>query len=1640
MTVKAKDIWINVSDQSIPVTGERYIIPASYSTFSIDLNRMYDKLSFSPQEFSVAVSQSSNILRLPMPDGTYQNFSIVESSLFPDKLAQKYPTIKSYLGQGVDDKTATLRLSVDHNGFHAMIIAAHGTVYIDPYSINNTDYCISYYKKDFYATNTKVRDQKCVEENFVFQKTSTPFVAGQSGDELRVYRAAIATTGEYSQFHGGTTADAIAAVNTTLNRINGVYEREASFRLQLVENNDLIIYTDATTDPYTNGNAGAMINENQTNVDDVIGSSNYDIGHVFGKDSGGLAGLGVVCLNNQKARGITGHPSPIGDPFDIDYVCHEMGHQFGGNHTQNNSCERTSSSAYEPGSASTIMGYAGICAPNIQNYSDDYYHTYSFDQITTHTNGTGNCAEITPTGNNIPVANAGEGGFTIPANTPFELIGSGNDLDPGNELTYCWEQFDLGPVTDSNDDNLQNPSGNQPIFRSLLPTTSPTRVFPNMDDLLNGTETIGELLPTYSRDLTFRLTVRDNNAGGGGVSYDQMAFDVSEEAGPFVVNAITDNWEYGNTYTVTWDVANTDVAPINCSTVDIYLSTDAGLNFDELLISGVPNTGSAEIVCPNLPAADARVKVKATDNVFFNISNIFQLVEPTEPNFAIVVDPIDLDVCSGEMSVFDIQVEAILGYDQLVNLSIPGAPAELSVNFDPTDVVPGGNSTLTISSPLPIPAGVYPFDIEATSGEITHSEEVTVSVYLGIPEIPALLFPTNELTEVSLTPSFTWEEQEAASSYSIQIATDQELTNVVDEVSNINDITYTIGQLLDPETQYFWALIANSPCGDSEQSEVFSFTTGLDDAIEIPGCTDETMFNYNENATIDDGSCVPFLFGCTNSNADNFDPDANQDNGSCIISGCTNPDALNFDVEATNDDGSCMIAGCTDPEASNYNEEANVDDGSCVPNIYGCTDPEAYNYNPNANVESGNCNYTSWVIIDYLNLDGSNYQFWTYINQIQFINNINWNMGDGTQYQSIDEPIHSYTENGVYEVSVTVISLTGAYTAYATVEVNGVIYGCTDEDAVNFNADANIDDNSCEVVVEGCTDPNAINYDELANTDDGSCIGSVYGCTDETALNYNAEANIDDGSCESIIEGCTDEAALNYIADANTDDGSCEYPLSTQPDWVVQPTSNNHIILIPNTADISINDMPIELGDYIGVFYTDQDGIESCAGMMLWQGITNTMTVYGTDPNEFNGLQVGDVFTWKTWKATTNEVRDAIADYDATMPNTNAYAVDGISSITALSNTVAQSIVINEGWNLISTYIVPDYPSMGDFFAPVVNDLFLAKDEVGNVFWPDYNLNNIGDHTMAKAYKVKMNADTELEVRGALSNPMDYPIELAQGWSYLGYLRTKPANIAIVMESIENDILLIKDGVGNVYWPEFGVNTIGDMEPGKGYQIRMTNPANFTYPSNEIDIPEFRYENRRKVSYFTNPNPKEFNMTIGLPLSTLNSFNIGDEVAVFNDSNELIGSSVYYGKSLVITAWIDANDIGSNMQFSYWSSITKIEEYLHVEFSGNVNLQPNAIELANAITVNRESSSRFNVFPNPSSDYINLEFNLSEESDILITILNAIGEKVIELSPKYFEKGLHTELVHLNDLSSGLYFIKLSSNTSNEVNVFKVQK
>lgn len=606
------------ADPSLVPFSKPYIQAKHYRTVEIDVNRLYAELEQAPHRDNPGIS-APLVMELPHPDGSMHPYKVLENSTMDPELAARFPEIKTYDAYGLDDSGELVKFDITPHGFHAMImVPGKHTIFIDPLSRNNTPYYMVYYQKDFITT----KKMKCgVTGQVQPLKDFSQF--GQftnfASCELRRYRLAMAATAEYTAFHGGTVPLALAAEVTTMNRVNGIYERDMAITMQLIANNTAIIYTDATTQPYTHGSPSDLIEENQDNLDSVIGSANYDIGHVVDADGSGLASLGSVCDADVKAKGATGQPMPVGDPFDVDYVAHEMGHQFGANHVQNNNCQRNDPTAVEPGSGSTIMGYAGICEQNVQPHSDAYFHGISLQEMghfissPEHT-----CPVKTP----IPFAPkiTNTNGFThIPVSTPFSLTASATNPG-GGLLTYTWEQM-------NNEISQQPPVSTAtggPNFRSFSPSTLSTRFFPNLMALANQGPFTWEVLPSVSRILKFRISVRANTPGGSCNAFTDVAVTTDSHSGPFVLTHPTTSgitWPAETSQTVTWNVANTYLAPVNAQTVDILLSTDGGMTYPYILLQGAANVGVANVIVPSLATSTARLMVRSSNRTFFTTSS-----------------------------------------------------------------------------------------------------------------------------------------------------------------------------------------------------------------------------------------------------------------------------------------------------------------------------------------------------------------------------------------------------------------------------------------------------------------------------------------------------------------------------------------------------------------------------------------------------------------------------------------------------------------------------------------------------------------------------------------------------------------------------------------------------------------------------------------------------------------------------------------------------------------------------------------------------------------------------------------------------------------------------------------------------------
>ncbi len=697
-----EEIWSQINATSLRQSVvERRETPDRFAAFSLDKNRLRQMLDRAPEEFSDGADM---ILSLPMPDGTLARFSIEHSLIVEPGLLKKFPELgATYRGQGIDDPTATVRFDLLPSGFHAMILRAGTTVFIDPQG----DSYIAYEKtaltppKDPFICHVNDRhiSDELITKQFDIFGSSAVATDVISGSTLRTYRLALAATREYTAFYGGTLAGAAGGQVVTMNRVNAIYERELGIRLNIIANNNLIIWT-AEPDPYTNNNGSSLLAQNQSVLDAVIGSANYDIGHVFSTAGGGVASPSSTCNGPTKARGTTGIATPVGDAFDITYVAHEMAHQFGAGHTFNGtsgSCgggNRIAGSANEPGSGISIMSFAGFCLiEDLAPQSIDSFVVKSLEQIIAFREGAGSCGAQTPTGNAPPTV-TGPANFTIPIQTPFSLTASATDVN-GDALTYDWQEYYTTSPTAA-PPNTDGDGQARPIFRKYQPAISGTRYFPSLNYILSSSNIppstydcgratpclTGEIMSSMNRTMNFQVVVRDNL---GGINTATSQVTVSSLAGPFGVTAPNTavNFTAGTTQTVTWSVANSNLAPVNAANVDILLSTDGGMTYSMVLAANTPNDGSQAVTIPNTATTTARILVRARLNIFFDVS---------DTNFTITASSFTV---SGR--VFGLGDRGVRGA-RVTLTPLTGPPITVFTNsFGQYSVsnVPGGSYTIT---------------------------------------------------------------------------------------------------------------------------------------------------------------------------------------------------------------------------------------------------------------------------------------------------------------------------------------------------------------------------------------------------------------------------------------------------------------------------------------------------------------------------------------------------------------------------------------------------------------------------------------------------------------------------------------------------------------------------------------------------------------------------------------------------------------------------------------------------------------------------------------------------------------------------------------------------------------------------------
>lgn len=812
---------------------------------------------------SPVFSRQEIFTSIPMPGGALSELRFEPHSSLHPELAARYPRIRSFTGW--DPKSGIrARISLSPRGIQATYRLDDGSLWVlDPVDRSKGRYVLRG------ASSIEIDEFQCLTETKGHSESLESSARVVTDGTLRILRLAVTTPGEYTDYHGGTKEAALAAINATVTRNNEIFMVDVGVQLQLIPNNDELIFLDADTDPFDSDN---LISESANTINTIIGGLNYDLGHLFQSEDNSLlgqaGGIGTVCRDDIKGSGFSRQEQAEGFVFDF-LVAHELGHQFGANHTFSFRSEFTGVQA-EPGSGTTIMGYAGITGPNnVAPFADGYFHINSMVQIRNYL-ATQSCGETIETGNTAPVLGEVVSSFLIPQGTAFVLEASATDAD-GDDLTYCWEQVDNGLVTRTNFGPTNREGAN---FRSRPPVPDGARYFPNLNAVRVGqltqtdpsSNTAWETVSTVARDMRFNVTVRDNEASGGQVVTESVDIEVVQQAGPFAFTNLNtgSTLEAGSPIELTWDVAGTNSDPIFVDEVTVLASSDGGRSFPFVVQEDVPNTGSATIQVPPISTEELRFMIRAEGNVFFAVNAANQIVDV--PDFLVTLGQSQISVCGAEDVQIPFVYQNFTGDTPEVDFSVQ-SPEGITATLDPENSSNGiQEGTLDITLDPAIEAGSYDLLVEAVIGQEIKQTTFTLVVGAEIAQGPELLFPGNAEGFSDIFIDLGWAALPGVLEYVVEIARDAEFTDMVKEERVFE--TATSFENPDETTLYYWRVKAVNACNEGPYSEVRTFFaptveqrtySSPDIPVEIPESgvsTSTVVINVEENRPVRDVNVV----------------------------------------------------------------------------------------------------------------------------------------------------------------------------------------------------------------------------------------------------------------------------------------------------------------------------------------------------------------------------------------------------------------------------------------------------------------------------------------------------------------------------------------------------------------------------------------------------------------------------------------------------------------------------------------------------------------------------------------------------------------------------------------------------------------
>jgi len=785
-------------------------------------------------------SNINNTIYLPNEKGEYEHFEISKTKLLSKKLSFKYKDIMTFVGISKKRNNVKARITFSNKGLSYWLRIPDKDDYFFQPVKNKKGFHFGYLKSNIINQNNLNCKTELLKNNLL---NSSLLTSKKSNNQniLKTFRIAIMGTGEYTSFwgdnddsNGNNSEDAYRAVVNTINRVNEIYENELQIKLELISDSSLL-FSDPNLDPFTS----SLNNQAQSAMDSIVGNENYDLGHLFdyGQSDGDAGCVGCVCSSGLKGRAYSIHPFEDNDGgvfrndyFDLDYVAHEIGHQFGAYHTFAFQTENSGSNV-EPGSGSTIMGYAGITGEDdVQAHGDPYFHYVSIKEIKNYVSNLSCTVTEVSIINNVYNIDAGED-YNIPKGTAYELSPIVNEPIP-DQINFNWEQLDSGQIGSSNFGPI-NVVG--PIARSILPSTKKTRYIPNIERVISGNLTqtnpsrgsAWETVTDVGRVLNWGITLRDlRNPSQGLISQDNMKVNVSSNSGPFLISSQNSSniiWEAGSKKNITWNVANTNKSPIKTETVTIFLSEDGGYTYPIKLIEKTPNDGEEEIIVPSsVSSKNCRIKIKADNSIYFAINrNDFEVKQLP---FVINYDNNNIEICSENEVTIDFKLNRYLNFEKSISLSIEGPLELLNSSFSKkVFLIEDSEGEIVLSGLNNLSPGIYEYNIVAKSDNISYSYSFKINYQNEILDLPNLLSPNNNSEKLNLFPELIWEKNDNVDQYRLQVSKNDDFVNFeLDETLFQN--SYQLSDLKSDQI-YYWRVQPINACGIGDFSNYNVFKT-----------------------------------------------------------------------------------------------------------------------------------------------------------------------------------------------------------------------------------------------------------------------------------------------------------------------------------------------------------------------------------------------------------------------------------------------------------------------------------------------------------------------------------------------------------------------------------------------------------------------------------------------------------------------------------------------------------------------------------------------------------------------------------------------------------------------------------------------